>query len=133
MAFNELHSHADYTGRTFLASDPAEWSGSTLIGTCFAQEQPGTQVFPAGTSDVMFIDCNLDNVLLPAESVAMGGCRRQFCVQADAEDWLVDDAGEPTAPLNPKRFAELGLSPDPADIEGNAELKALRELQGWEF
>lgn len=117
---NEKHSFQDYTGRTFLADDPANWAGE-IVGACFGHETPDTEVFPPGT--VCTLErCNLSNVAMPPGCTIGEGCQTtRFRVQADGEDWVVDDQGNPIEPLDKKRFEEDGESTDPADIGARVE------------
>ena len=76
---NEKYSYKDFTGKKFLDIDPAEFSGTTIIGSCFYQEgTPDTEVFPE-IKDVEFLRCNLDNVFIPTENtVGVCSCKRKI-------------------------------------------------------
>lgn len=101
--------------------------GVEIVGSCFYRESPlgetgdpRKKIFPAGMTGVIFNRCNLDNVDVPAGNTIINSIgNRRIRVQNDMEDWLVDDAGNPTAPLDPKRFERLGMSKDPKDIPAN--------------
>ena len=92
------HSYQNYAGSTHLV-EVAPIIGVTITGSCFSQERPDTQVFAAGSRDNTFIDCNLDNVLLPPNSTVIRGCARRFMVQADGTDWIVDAQNNPVEPI----------------------------------
>lgn len=66
---NAKYSYKSFGLRTFLTTDPAEFSGTTIRGSGWSFETLETQVFPAGTKDVRFEACRLDNVTLPPGSV----------------------------------------------------------------
>ena len=67
---------------------------------------------------VTFRKSNLTNCNVPAGNTVDGNsCSTdRLCVQNDYEDWLVDDQGDPLAPVNPKAFDRWGVSKDPVDI-----------------
>lgn len=134
MPLNELHSFADYTGVSLAARDPAEFSNTTIKGSCFSHETPDAKVFPLGTDGVAFERCNLCNVTLPLGSTTDARCQttRYKAFEAtvkltdaklkdasgeDAadQDWEVDKDDLPLRPLNVKQFEEAGWSTDPKD------------------
>jgi hypothetical protein len=116
MAMNEKYSYKDFTGMTLITTDPKEWNETEVIGSCFAQQNPKTSIFPAGIKNVKFVKCNLDNVTLPGTCTMEGGINRQIQAQKDGEDWLVDDSLNPIEPLNKAQFIKLGLSTSAAAI-----------------
>jgi hypothetical protein len=109
---NEKLSHKDFTHQTFLMDDPALWSNTTIVGTCFYQEGDWRDVFPAGMIGVVFERCNLDNCIIPAGNTVVGGCNRNIKVQNDMEDWICDAQGKPTEPLNKLMYLRQGIEPD---------------------
>lgn len=114
---NEKYSHKDFTGKSLVDIKPEELNDSIIIGSCFYQENvPDCKVFPDGAKGITFIDCNLDNVLLPPESKLQNSSNRRILMQNDLEDWILDEKLKPIVPIEKKLFLELGLSIDSKDI-----------------
>jgi len=113
---NEKYSYKDFLQKTFTETDPAEWNDTEVIGSCFAQEKPNTEVFPNGIRNVRFIKCNLDNCIVPVECTIEGGTHKLIQVQNDLEDWLLDELLNPVEPMNKTQFVKLGLSTSPLAI-----------------
>ena len=116
MALNEKYSHKDFSHKTFVDTKPEEWNDTEVVNSCFYNETPNTKVFPDGIKDVQFIDCNLDNVVVPETCTIEGGCHRLIQVQNDLEDWILDKDLKPVEPLRKAQIQRLGLSVDPRDI-----------------
>jgi len=116
MALNKKHSNKDYTGLSLAHLPAEEFRGTTIRGTCFAQETPDTEVFPADAIGMGFVGCNLDNVMVPPWCTVTACCARRYRVQNDLEDWEIDGAEKPVRPLNPAVFERAGVSQDPKDI-----------------
>ncbi len=98
MSKNEAYSHKDFTGK-LLVSILAEDLAGQIVGSCFSQERPGTQVFPVSLPGTEFVGCNLDNVSIPAGCLVTDCSTRRFAVQPDGTDWEVDADGVPIRPL----------------------------------
>lgn len=104
------------------ALTPAEWAG-TIRNACFGVQEPPQTLLPAGLdlATVEFVDCNLDNRLLPAGVQIVGGCHRRVELQTDGADWVCDWAtGNPLEPLDVKAYLMAGLSIDPKDLPPEA-------------
>ena len=102
--------------RTDLSKiDPAEVNDTEIVNACFAQDVPFTPIFP-GAKNVVFTNCNLDNCTVPATCTINGGTNKQFKMQKDGEDWIVDEALKPVSPKDIKAFQDLGLSTSAKDI-----------------
>lgn len=112
--YNDEYSHKDFTGRKLL--NAKDLNGITIFGSCFSHEIPGTKVFPDDMKDVTFINCNLDNVYIPAGNQTIGCSQRKFKVQNDLMDWILDEDLKPKEPIMKKEFEKLGISIDPKDI-----------------
>ena len=131
---NEKYSYKDFTGKILTETDPKEWNDSEVIGSCFANEKPKTEVFPKGITGVKFIKCNLDNCLVPKECEIVGGTHKWIAAQNDLEDWLLDENLNPVEPLNKARFTKLSLSTSPLSISATelvepVTVTKLRELE----
>jgi len=115
------YSHQDYTGQTIRVPPSGE-----VIGSCFQQAEPDTEVFPPGTV-ATFIKCNLNNCRIPAGCKVVGGCNHQHREQNDGEEWILDQDGKPVKPLHHEQFGRLGLSIDPHDIPSRKLEKSVTE------
>jgi len=61
-----------------------------IVGTNFSGETP-SEVFPDGTGPLVFLRCNLNNVVLPRDSkMDADSCNQMYKVQPDGQDWVVD-------------------------------------------
>lgn len=128
MPLNEKHSYKDYTHKTFVDTKPEEWNDSEVIGSCFHNEKPKSEIFPEGIKGVKFIRCNLDNIVIPKDCTVEGGCNRLIQEQKDGEYWLLDEYLAPIEPLNKGAYVKLGLSISPTSIPITAkEVSVIQE------
>ncbi len=108
------YSHKDFTGQHL--SHRKDMSNQVIIGSCFSQEVPNSQVFPSNMKGTNFINCNLDNCIIPKGNIISGGVARSFQIQNDLEDWVVSKDGTPLEPVNIEVFKDNNLSIDPLVI-----------------
>ena len=94
---NEKYSQKDFTGLSFKHLDASEFSNTEIIGSCFYQpnytgDPVWIDIFPDGTVNVTFTASNLDNVLLPEDSVLNGdlNCHRQFIIVDGADSEVTE-------------------------------------------
>ncbi len=118
---NDKYSGKDFTHHTFLDVDPSEFNNSTIKGTCFYYEiMDGRvgyiQIFPTGITEVIFENCNLDNIFIPPGNTIIDGCHRCIKIQNDLEDWITDKDGNPQEPMSKDQFKKLGIPIDPEYI-----------------
>ena len=90
--------------------------GIVIYASVFMQEKPDSHIFPEDMTDVTFVACNLDNVYIPEGNMVIGGSMKEFKVQNDGEDWVIDDQGQPVEPINKEAFEAVGVSTKPEDI-----------------
>lgn len=110
---NSEFSLKDFTGKSLKYRQIT----GNVYGSCFSREKPDSDVFPSNMQGVTFYDCNLDNCLIPAGNIVVGGSIRRYQSQNDGNDWLVDENNNPTMPTNFDAFSQLGLPiPLPSDI-----------------
>lgn len=115
--YDDTLSFKDFTGRVLTDETLYNFNGKTIYATCFSQETPGAIVFPDGMKGVTFVKCNLDNVTLPVDSIIIGCSQRQFEVQNDLNDWLVDENKNPVIPVDHEVYTKFNLPiPKPEDI-----------------
>lgn len=108
-----MYSRRDFTGRNL--TERTDMNGLTIAGSCFSQEIPDSIVFPPGMTGVTFINCNLDNCVIPPGNKVQGGSRRRFKVQNDLNDWEIDENDIPTNVMGSEFFYQNGLRhPNPA-------------------
>ena len=81
------YSRKDFTGQSLV--DASDLNGQTIIGSNFSQAYPDTQVFPSDMIGAMFIDCNLDNCIIPSGNNVRGGSRNRIMI-VDEQRWIVD-------------------------------------------
>ena len=121
MPLNKEYSYKDFTHKTFTETRPEEWNDTEVVGTCFYNLKPKSEIFPEGIRGVKFIRCNLDNIVIPKDCTVEGGCNRLIQEQKDGEDWLLDDNLMPVEPLNKGVYVKLGLSISPAALPTTAK------------
>lgn len=96
-----------------------------IIGSCFSQETPDTEVFPSDAK-IHFINCNLDNCKIPEGCTVEGGSRRRYKVQNDGNDWEIDAENIPTNIIYSDVLYKLGKKiPSPAEIPDDPVLKVV--------
>lgn len=70
-----------------------------IVCSCFSQQKPDTVIFPEEMTGVTFINCNLDNVLIPPGNTVEGGLHRRYLTLEDGTDWIIDENNNPVEPL----------------------------------
>lgn len=108
------YSRKDFTGRNLTEHkiDPQE-----IVGSCFSQETPDSEVFPADMQGVTFINCNLMNCKIPEGNTVIDCWTTRFRVQNDGNDWEIDEKGNPLCVMDYKFFYKRGIThPNPAEI-----------------
>ena len=112
---NEKYSYGDFALEPLFRMPAAEFDGE-IIGSCFQQDELDTFVFP-DDARATFLRCNLNNCEIPVGcTVGTGSVNYQHAKQNDNEQWVLDEDGKPTTPLNLKVFERYGLSQDPKNI-----------------
>ena len=107
------YSHADFTGRNLTKHKIEQ---TEIVGSCFSQENPDTEVFPADLA-VTFINCNLDNCVIPKGCTVEGGSNRRCKIMNDRNEWEVDEAGNPIRLFDYLLLDKMGIErPKPEDI-----------------
>lgn len=70
MAINEAYSYKNWAGQTFVHEPKQAFWKSEIVGANFFQfNTPYTSVFPPDAIEIEFIDCNLDNCVLPPGAI----------------------------------------------------------------
>jgi len=114
LVFDDVLSFQNFTQRCLITRD---FNNKIVYASCFSQDNPDTVVFNSDTIGTIFVNCNLDNVLIPVGVIIRGGSQRRYKVQNDGNDWIVSKQDKPLEPINAKQFIKRGLPiPDPKDI-----------------
>ena len=111
---DEEYSYKDFTGHS-LKHKPM-FNGIVIMGSCFSQEIPDTEVFPPDLQNVTLIKCNLDNVKVPQSFTVIDCSQKRFQLQNDLRDWEIDSEGNPVQVMGKKYWEMNGYSVDPNDI-----------------
>ena len=119
MSLNHNYSFKDFTGQDLSGHNPDDFSNSTIKGSCFSQETNDDtmkSILPLGIENVIFENCNLDNVELPPTCTIAGEtCHRNTRCMDDGEDWVLGTRKyqdskrlEILEPVNKKSFIKEG-------------------------
>lgn len=87
-----IYTNCDYTG--WDLSGCTDMSGRTIEGMCLSQCTPRA-VLPADLTGTTFVDCNLDNVVVPEGNTLIRTANRRYLAQEDGNDWEVDENDNP--------------------------------------
>ena len=113
MKLNERYSYQSWKRKVFVDVDPVEFNDTEIIGACFYQDRPYSDVFPKDVKGLVLTKCNLDNVNIPAGATVNGGCNNHILTQSDGEYWIVDRDLKPVRPRDADKYVALKLSTDP--------------------
>lgn len=112
----DKYSYKDFTNKTFTDLPADEFTGITITGSCFYQEGEEREIFPPEAKNITFKKCNLDNVVLPANSKVVSCSQMRIVKQNDKCDWFVDKDKKPIEPVGKAAFLRAGISVQPKDI-----------------
>jgi len=120
--YDDELSLKSFTNQNFIESD-INFSGKVIYASSFTQETPNSEIFPKDTTNVVFVYCHMENVVLPENSMIVNPdcdgspCWTQpFKAQSDGEDWILDDKGKAKEPINKEQFLMEGKSIAPENI-----------------
>lgn len=65
ISYDDEYSLKDYTGWNFNDRPEYNFSNKVIYGTRFSQEFPNTSIFPNDMTNVTFVYCHLENVVIP--------------------------------------------------------------------
>lgn len=109
------YSNKDFTGRTLIEAD--DLNDQTIYNSCFSQETPNSNIFPATMRNVIFKNCNLDNVFIPVGNEVTDCSTRKYSAQNDGNDWELGEDNKPFRLLNYLILDKLGIDqPTPDQI-----------------
>jgi hypothetical protein len=78
---NEKYSYKDFTNINLSLHNPEDFSNTTIIGSCFYIESNDFVItFPSGTENITFNRCNLDNIILPKNSIIDDYCSTRLVI-----------------------------------------------------
>lgn len=112
--YDDTFSQKDFTGWDW--HDRILPNGIVIYGSCFSNEIPDSKIFKPDMTGVTFVNCNLDNVSVPAGNAVVGGSTRRLKYQNDLRAWIVDGSNKPIQLVNEKSWDKLGYSILVADI-----------------
>lgn len=108
-------SSRDYTN--LILDDVQHYmNDETIRGACFSQQQPDTKVFPDEMTGVTFVNCNLDNCIIPEGNTLIDCSNRRYQVQNDLNDWEIDENNNPVRLVDWQYFEKLGLEQPSPDL-----------------
>ncbi len=116
--YDEEFSFKFFSNYSFALNE-IDLSGKTIYSSVFSTEILDFEPFHKDMKDVTFVNCSLDNVVIPNGNTVIynnGFYQKRFKVQNDGEDWVIDKDNKPIEPMNKKLFLRLGFSIDPKDI-----------------
>ena len=119
---NQLHSFKNYTNVSLKHLDASEFSNTKIKNTCFYQELKEGEtdlkdIFPDGVTGLSFMCCNLDNVLIPKDTILEASQNRLIVKQLDEDDWVLDKTTKAVIePANRKLFELQAKNIDPTKI-----------------
>lgn len=115
-----LEYDENYSGKSFIyqdLSDRKDMDGITIYSSIFASEIPDTKIFSDNMKNVRFVNCNLDNIIIPPGNILQNCSNRRFKIQNDGNDWIIDNSNKPIKPLNDWVFTKFNVPvPDPKNI-----------------
>lgn len=111
---SDKYSNKDMTGWDLSLND--DMNGIVVYNSCLSNETPNAKILPPNLIGSTFIDCNLDNVLIPIGNIVIDCSIRKFQIQNDNVDWIVDDNLKPIEPVSKVIFILQGKSIDPTTI-----------------
>ena len=115
-SFEITNMKSGFKRLSFVSVHASYFNDTEIVGSCFAQDDPYTDVFPPDMKGVTFRDCNLNNCDIPDNNTIIGGTNKHHWMENDGEQWALDASLRPIEPLSPKRYDDLGLSKKPADL-----------------
>lgn len=118
--YDEKLSFRDFTNWEFKSRPEYDFNNKVIYSSCFMQETPDSDIFGNIIRGAVFINCNLDNVIIPEGNTIImegGGSQKRFKNQNDGNDWEIDEENKPTRPVSYKIFIKRGLAvPQPNEL-----------------
>ena len=109
------YSHKDFTSQTLI--ERTDLNGQFIRGSCFSQQVPDSVIFPEGMTGVTYLNCNLENCVIPEGNTVIDCETRRYAVQNDGNGWEIDENNVPTTVVDYLHFFKTGKKmPNPADI-----------------
>lgn len=91
--------------------------GTKIRSSCFSREEPDSVIFPSDMTGVTFVNCNLDNIVIPPGNTLVDCSNKRFEVQNDLNDWIIDHNDDPVQLVNQVALEKLNLPiPTPDEI-----------------
>lgn len=113
--YDDAYSLQTLTGKSFVEKGIPQ--GTVIYKGYFSSEIPDTVIFPANMKGVTFVNCWLDNIVIPAGNTLVNCSTVTYQAQNDLRDWkLSDDTRQPIKVLSEDYWKAQGISVDPRDI-----------------
>lgn len=132
MTINQKYSYKDFSDQSFKEVNSNEFNNTEIIGSCFFQKEPNTDIFPI-IKGVKFTKCNLDNVLIPSGNIiGEKTSTNRIKLQNDLMWWNVNINKEPTTPFLVSAHNTLGLSTNSKNIPSKCIGKEIISKVKWD-
>lgn len=130
---NEKYSYKNFTNQSFKHLKAEEFNNSEIIGSCFYQfNNPNSDIFPPNLQNIIFIDSNLDNILIPNGVTLKNSSNKKIKRQNDFEDWILDESLMPIEPILKEFLLLWGFNVDPKNIPVFAEKEEFINKNDWD-
>ena len=78
--------------KSWVNEQPPDLSGKIVYASSFYHEKPANPL--DGMTGMTFINCNLDNCIIPSGVTLIDCSNRKFAVNPeDGKDWILDNTG----------------------------------------
>ena len=109
MLEDKKYSYQNFTFKSFKNTPAEELSNIVIKGSSFHQREPWTGIFPTGVENLELLNCNVDNVDVPAGVTLTGtSCNRNAIYVAGEGRWTVDRQGNKLELIEPEEVIDEG-------------------------
>ena|SRR3990167_2548251 len=100
-------SFRNFTNQSFKDKYPLDKiEGKTIYQSSFYHEKPKARTFDDRMKNVTFLNCNLDNCIIPPGNIVVRCSTQKFRVNPiDKKDYLIDDDDKLVRPLGIKQLS----------------------------
>lgn len=115
--YSDEYSRKSYANKDFVNINLP--SGSTVYASMFMNEKLDMSIFPSTMTGITFLECNLDNIILPPGNLIINLYTyppKKFKMENDLRYWVLDEQGKAKKLLEEDYWKNKGFSIDPKDI-----------------